>query len=73
MAATYKALGARKARQASARSSRREKWRNRVTGGVILAALFLIVVYTGGGNLGRLPVATLRKVGRTPEGHPVYS
>jgi hypothetical protein len=70
MAATYRALHAR-AQRAHATSA---KWRNRVTGFVILAVLIAAAVWGGGGALaGIRPVQRLRRVGTTPDGRPIYS
>jgi len=65
MAATYRSLHQRAARQAATRVS----WRNRVTGAVILA-LLIFAALRAGSNLGAIP---LRKIGTTPDGRPVYA
>jgi hypothetical protein len=69
MAATYRHIAQRRAREASYR----ERWRNRLTGGVILAAVLLFAVYAGGGAFGRLPSVRLRKIGTNAQGRPVYA
>lgn len=70
MAATYRALAKRAAR----RSAGRERWRNRLTGLAVVGVLITIAVFAGGaGGMGRLPIATLRKVGTNKRGATVYS
>jgi hypothetical protein len=75
MAATYRALKRKAEREHAVKSARGEKWRNRLTGALVIGALIAAAVYAGGGSgLGRLPAAgRLRKVGTTPDGRPVYA
>jgi hypothetical protein len=74
MAATYRALHAKAARQAQVRSRAHERLRNILTGAVIVAALIAAAVWGGGGALsGIRPVQRLRRVGTNAQGQPVYS
>lgn len=68
MAATYRALAQRRARESSRRSQHHRSLRNVVTGGVIIAVLIGLAVWGGGSLAG---IKTLRQIGTTPDGRPI--